>query len=66
MRQRGTANAQNEESGFQRVPLSRALDLDGWNSHVRREFPGNCESTNLSRRILDTVGRLLAMLTAAV
>ena len=21
----------------------------GWNSHVRREFPGNVESTNLSR-----------------
>ena len=33
----------------ERVRLKQSLDLKGWNSRIRREFPGNPESTNLSR-----------------
>ena len=28
---------------------NRDLDFQGWNAHVRREFPGNIESTSLRR-----------------
>ena len=43
-----------QDSGFQRVSLRQNLNLEGWNSHVHREFPGNLELTNLSR---DNLGR---------
>ena len=34
------------------------LNVKGWNSHVHREFPGNVESTHLSREILSReIGR---------
>ena len=41
-------------SGFQRVLLEHNLNLKGWNSHVRREFPGKFESSNVNR---DNVSR---------
>ena len=37
------------DSGFQRVWLKQNLNIKGWNSQVRREFPGGFASTNLSR-----------------
>ena len=33
------------------ICLKRNLNFKGWNSHVHREFPGDYESTNLSREI---------------
>ena len=44
--------------GFQRLCLKHNLNLKGWNSHVRGEFPGEFESTNLSSDILSReIGR---------
>ena len=41
--------------GFQGCGVQDA----GWNSHVQREFPGNVESTNLSRNSLSReIGRM--------
>ena len=33
------------------------LNSKGWNSHVHRGFPGNSESTNLSRGLSREIGR---------
>ena len=38
-----------EDSGFQRVLIKLNLDFKGWSSQAHREFPGNVESTNVSR-----------------
>ena len=39
--------------------------LKGWNSHAHREFPGNLESTNLSRDNLSTdIGRTQVRMNA--
>ena len=46
-----------EDSGSQRVGLKQNLNVEGWNSHVHREFPGIVESTNLSRDSLRGIGR---------
>ena len=35
--------------GFRGFDSSLILMLEGWNSHVHGEFPGNFESSNLSR-----------------
>ena len=40
-----------EDSGFHRAWLKQNLKIEGWNSHVHRDFPGNFKSTNLSREI---------------
>ena len=36
-----------QDSGLRRVLLKQNLSSKGWNSHVRWEFPGKLESTNL-------------------
>ena len=46
------------DAGFQRVRLKQNLNVKGWNSRVRREFPPRFESSNLSRDNLSRgVGR---------
>ena len=37
------------DSGLPRVLLEHDIDIEGWNSHAHREFPGEFESGNLSR-----------------
>ena len=49
-----TANLPTNIVGFRGFDSSIILNLKGWNSQTRREFPGKFESSNLSR---DNVSR---------
>ena len=41
--------------------------VKAWNSHVHRDFPGKCESTNLSReKISIEIGRIVVLLVSFV
>ena len=44
-----TANLRTKILDFGGFGSMRNLDFQGWSFHVHREFPGNVESTNLSR-----------------
>ena len=48
--------------GFQRVLLKQNLDFKGWNSQAHGEFPGEFDSSNLSR---DNISREIAISTTS-
>ena len=53
-----TANLCTKILDFRGLWLKHNLNLKGWNSQAHREFPGNLESTNLSREMFSReIGR---------
>ena len=53
----------NQYFWFQRVWLKHNLNFKEWTSHIQRDFPGNYESTNLSRDSLSReIGRSVDLL----
>ena len=53
-----TANLRTKISDFRGFDSSRIFNVKGCNSHVHRGFPGNLESTNVSRH--NQIGRIQA------